>query len=108
MRHPTLVHWIFTDIANSKEDLDKFFGFTKFKNTKDQVIVQPTDEVDGDADGAGSSDESGVEDCGDEGGEDEDERAAKDQVIVQPTDEVDRGADEAGNSGEDGVDNCGE
>ena len=93
--------------ANSKEDLDKFSDFTKFKKTKDQVIVQPIDEVNGDADGAGSSDESGVDDCGDEGGEDEDERAAKDQVIVQPTDEVDRGADEARNSGEDGVDDCG-
>ena len=93
--------------ANSKEDLDKFSDFTKFKKTKDQVIVQPIDEVNGDADGAGSSDESGVDDCGDEGGEDEDERAAKDQVIVQPTDEVDGGANEAGNNGEDGTDDRG-
>jgi hypothetical protein len=93
--------------ANSENDLNKFFGFTKFINTKDQVIVQPPDDVDGDTDDAGSSDESGVDDCGYEGGEDEDERAAKDQVIVQPTDEVDEDKDEAGSSDEGGVDDCG-
>jgi hypothetical protein len=59
--------------ANSKNDLDKFFRFTNFTNTKDQVIVQPTGKVDGDADEAGSSDEGGVDDCGNEGGEHEEE-----------------------------------
>jgi hypothetical protein len=93
--------------ANSKEDLDKFFDFTKFKNRKDQVIVQPTDDLDRDADGAGSSDEGGVDDCGYEGGEDEDECAAKDQVIVQPTDEVGEDTDEAGSSDKGGDDDCG-
>jgi hypothetical protein len=93
--------------ANSKNDLDNFFGFTHFTKTKDQVIVQPTDEVDGDTDEAGSSDEGGVGDCGKEGGEDEDGRAAKDQVIVQPTDGVDEDTEEAGSSDEGGVDDCG-
>ncbi|KIM77717.1 hypothetical protein PILCRDRAFT_11806 [Piloderma croceum F 1598] len=92
---------------NSKQNLPKFFSFTHFTNTKDQVIVQPTNKVDEDTDEAGSSDEGGVDDCGNEGGEDEDERAAKDQVIVQPTNNVDGGVDEAGNNGEDRVDDCG-
>jgi hypothetical protein len=89
---------------NSKNDLDRFFVFTNFTNSKDQVIVQPTNEVNEDTDEAGSSDEGGVDDSGNEGDEEEDERAAKDQVIVQPTDE---GADEGGNNDEDGVDDYG-
>ena len=93
--------------ANSKNDLDNFFRFTNFTNTKDQVKVQPTNEVDGDTDEAGSSDEGGVDDCGCEGGEDKDEHTAKDQVIVQPTDEVDEDTDKAGSSDEGGVDDCG-
>ena len=48
--------------ANLKNDLDKFFRFTNFTNTKDQVIVQPTDEVDGGADEAGNNGEDGVDD----------------------------------------------
>ena len=48
--------------ANSKNDLDNFFRFTNFTNTKDQVIVQPTDEVDGGADEAGNNGEDGVDD----------------------------------------------
>jgi len=89
---------------NSKNDLDRFFVFTNFTNSKDQVIVQPTNEVNEDTDEAGSSDEGGVDDSGNEGDEEEDERAAKDQVIVQPTDD---GADEGGNNDEDGVDDYG-
>jgi hypothetical protein len=95
--------------ANSQERLDKFFEFTNFVRPIDQVIVQPTDDVDAGADEAGNSGEGGVDDCGNEGGKDEDERTAKDQVIVQPTDVVGGGADEAGNNGEEegGVDGCG-
>ena len=59
--------------ANSKNDLSNFFGFTNFTNTKGQVIVQPTDEVDRGADEAGNNGEDGIDDCGNEGGEDEDE-----------------------------------
>ena len=85
--------------TNSKNNLDQFFRFTYIINTKDQVIVQPTDEVNGDMDEAGSSDEGRVNDCEYKRGEDKDEHATKDQVIVQPTDEVDGGADR--------VDDCG-
>ena len=93
--------------ANLQENLDKFFEFTRFVRPVGQVIVQLTDDVDGGADKAGNSGESGVEgggvdDYGNAKGKDEDERTARDQVIVQPTDGVDGGADKAGNSGEDG------
>jgi hypothetical protein len=92
--------------VNSKNDLDKFFVFTDFTNSKDQVIVQPTDEVNEDTDEAGSSDEGGVDDSGGEGDKEEDERAAKDQVIVQP-DEVGEDTDEAGSGDKGGVDDSG-
>ena len=93
--------------VNSKNDLDKFFVFTDFTNSKDQVIVQPTDEVNEDTDEAGSSDEGGVDDSGGEGDKEEDERAAKDQVIVQP-DEVGGDTDEAGSGDKGGVDDSGD
>jgi len=97
--------------ANSQENLDKFFKFTKFVRPIGQVIVQLTDNVGGCADEAGNSGEGGVEgggvdDCGNAEGKDEDERTTRDQVIVQPTDGVDGGADEVGNNGEGGVDGC--
>jgi hypothetical protein len=63
--------------VNLQEDLDNFFEFTGFaRTTKNQVVVQLTDEVDGGADEAGNSGEGevdGVDDCGDEGGTNEDE-----------------------------------
>ena len=84
---------------NSQENLDKFFEFTNFTCPMGQVIAGNS--------GEGRVEGGGVDDCGNAGSKDEDERTAKDQVIVQPTDGVDGGADEAGHNSEGGIEEGG-
>jgi hypothetical protein len=116
--------WLMLPV-NGKKQLDRFFDFTKFAPTKDQVIVSPTGENDGGADEAGSSGGGGVQggeaegdrvdEYGNEGGSDDaGNSGGSDEAEGDRADEYDNegGSDEAGKSSRgrvegDTVDDCG-